>query len=173
MRVIAATNRDLSQEVESKRFREDLYYRINVVSVHLPPLRDRREDIPLLLDRFLGSEWSLDAEARILMENYSWPGNVRQLINALDRAMILAEDKVISADDLPNELSGLQSTRRDVGPLSSHPTDDLASLERSHIITVLKRENGNKAKAARVLGIHRRKLYRLIERLKINPDALE
>ncbi|MCA8996718.1 MAG: sigma-54-dependent Fis family transcriptional regulator [Planctomycetaceae bacterium] len=174
VRVIAATNRDLSKEVEASRFREDLYYRINVVSVRLPPLRERPGDIPLLLKNFVGSEWTIDPDAREKMEHYHWPGNVRQLINAVDRAMILADDKLITIDDLPREISDQPVTnRRTVAEIPVAPGDDLASLERNHIIAVLKRENGNKAKAARTLGIHRRKLYRLIERLKIDPDSLD
>lgn len=172
VRVIAATNRDLQKEVEEGRFREDLYYRINVMSLVLPPLRDRPEDIPPLIEHFLEPGWVLDPEARHALEAYHWPGNVRQLINALDRATVIADDKLITIDDLPREVIA------DVRPLTSPQPplldcgSDLASIERAHIITTLKQEKGNKARAARALGIHRRKLYRLIERLEIDVDSL-
>jgi len=180
VRVIAATNRDLQQEVESKQFREDLYYRINVMSLVLPPLRERAGDISLLIQSFLPPDWEVEPEARQIMEAYRWPGNVRQLFNALDRSMILAEDHIITVDDLPRELiqfaanhpgspsNGGMSTL----PVKSVTTDDLATIEKSHIIAVLKKERGNKARAARALGIHRRKLYRLIERFAIDPETL-
>ena len=171
VRVIAATNRDLEKEVQAGRFREDLYYRINVMSLVLPPLRERQEDIPLLIQHFLGENWQVDPEAREALTCYRWPGNVRQLANALDRATVLAEDGIILSEDLPREV--LQATPAAVNN-SGHPRaadgDDLATLEKSHIISVLRKEKGNKAKAARALGIHRRKLYRLIERLQIDVE---
>jgi DNA-binding NtrC family response regulator len=171
VRVVAATNRDLEKEVQAGRFREDLYYRINVMSLVLPPLRERPGDIPLLVQHFLGEEWKVDPEAMDALTHYRWPGNVRQLANALDRATVLAEDGTILPEDLPREV--LQGG----GPplVDGHPPgevgDDLASLEKSHILAVLRKEKGNKAKAARALGIHRRKLYRLIERLQIEVEA--
>lgn len=167
VRVIAATNRNLQQEVAEGRFREDLYYRINVMSITLPPLRQRREDIPLLLDHFLEAGWQIDPEARAALLNYDWPGNVRQLINALDRAMILADDRTIRLDDLPREIVPSESLTHRLPP--PHNGDaDLAAVERAHIIAVLQREHGNKARAAKALRIHRRKLYRLIERYGID-----
>lgn len=166
VRVIAATNRDLQKEVQAGRFREDLYYRLNVISVILPPLRERASDIPLLVDYFLGDGWDLEPAALELIKRYSWPGNVRQLINALDRAMVMADNHHISMEDLPCELR--HEVENVQTPLNSYAgVDDLASIEKSHIINVLHQENGNKAKAARALGIHRRKLYRLIERYGI------
>jgi len=163
VRLLAATNRKLIEEVEAGRFREDLYYRINVMSLELPPLRERKEDIPLLLDRFLGDDWEIEAPALQLVENYDWPGNVRQLINAIERAKILADDSIIRAADLPQEL-GAASASRSRTPITG---DDLASIQRSHIVEVLNREGGNKARAARALGINRRSLYRLIEKYRI------
>ena len=168
VRVIAATNRDLQTEVDEKRFREDLYYRINVISVNLPPLRERAGDIPVLINHFLTDGWELEPEARHLLEAYHWPGNIRQLINALDRATILADDKLITLDDLPREILHSNSAPVSGGVATSSCGCDLASLEKNHIISVLQREQGNKAAAARALGIHRRKLYRLIERYGID-----
>jgi len=170
VRIVAATNRDLEKEVAAGRFREDLYYRINVMSLVLPPLRQRQGDIPLLVRHFLGEKWQVDPEAMESLGRYHWPGNIRQMANALDRATVLAEDGIILNDDLPREV--LQGTIAAAGasPQELSGRDDLASLERSHIVAVLQKEKGNKAKAARALGIHRRKLYRLLERLRIEGD---
>ncbi len=164
VRVLAATNRDLGEEVTAKRFRQDLYYRINVLGIELPPLRNRREDIPLLVDHFLGPEWTVDAAAQQALQGCPWPGNVRQLKNALDRAMILADDHLISRDDLPREISA------DANAVATSPasdSSDLAALERAHILRILQQEGGNKSRTAKALGIHRRKLYRLLERFNI------
>jgi len=175
VRVIAATNRDLQKEVQAGRFREDLYYRINILSIDLPPLRNRGEDVNLLIDSRLGSMWELEPEARTALQNYSWPGNVRQLINALDRAMILADGGIITLDDLPQEIAQTDSQSAvPAMPSAESLHMDLSAVERAHIVAVLKKEKGNKAQAARSLGIHRRKLYRLIERFRIeNNDAHE
>ena len=108
VRLLAATNRDLAGEVEAKRFREDLYYRINVMTLELPPLRERRGDIRLLVQHFLGPGWEIEPAALDAMESYHWPGNVRQLINAIDRAKILCEGETIRLQDLPRHNSSLQ-----------------------------------------------------------------
>lgn len=179
VRVIAATNRDLEKEVRAGRFREDLYYRINVFNIHLPPLRERGADISMLIDKMLGDQFRMENSARDLLTSYAWPGNVRQLMNVLDRAMILAENQVITVYDLPREIMRQTLESRPASSSqyveSSMTTDDsseddLASIEKAHIISVLKKEKGNKARAARVLGIHRRKLYRLMERFGIKSD---
>jgi DNA-binding NtrC family response regulator len=165
VRLLAATNRHLADEVAAGRFREDLFYRINVMSLEMPPLRERRGDIPLLVERFLGEGWSLDAEAMQVIERYNWPGNIRQLNNAIERAKIMAEDHVVQLHDLPSELTG-PSTGESSGVRSA--SDDLADIERAHIVEVLNREGGNKARTARVLGINRRSLYRLIDKYEIS-----
>ncbi|MEZ6057597.1 MAG: sigma-54 dependent transcriptional regulator [Planctomycetaceae bacterium] len=166
VRILAATNRDLAQDVAEGEFREDLYYRINVMSLVLPPLRERSDDIPLLIHHFLGSDWSIDDDAQAALIAYHWPGNVRQLINALERAMILADDHVVTVDDLPHEV--IDSHPRDGRPTNTVGVKRLDLIERAHIIDVLRQEKGNKARAARSLGIHRRKLYRLLERFEID-----
>lgn len=169
VRLIAATNRDLMTEVEEGRFREDLYYRINVMSLVLPPLRERPDDIPLLIDHYLGEDWELESEARSALLQYDWPGNVRQLINALERAMILAEDSTITLDDLPHEVARNERTPGVSGkPDTANDSRKLDDLQRAHILAVLEQEQGNKARTARVLGIHRRKLYRLLDRYGID-----
>src|SRR5215208_601309 len=104
VRLLAATNRNLAKEVAANRFREDLYYRINVMSLELPPLRERTGDVPLLVRHFLGTSWEIEPEAVAALERYSWPGNVRQLINALERAKILCDSETIGLKDLPREV---------------------------------------------------------------------
>ncbi|MFO0886240.1 MAG: sigma-54 dependent transcriptional regulator [Pirellulales bacterium] len=166
VRILAATNRNMSQEVAAGRFREDLYYRINVMSLELPPLRKRMGDVPLLIEHFLGPGWEIDPAAAKQMQVYHWPGNVRQLINVIDRAKIMANDYIIRLQDLPREVIEavpLDSTNR---PAERVP-DDLDSLQRSKIVDVLKRVAGNKSHAAKTLGIERRKLYRLLEKFQI------
>jgi DNA-binding NtrC family response regulator len=170
VRLLAATNRNLAKEVEASRFREDLYYRINVMSLELPPLRERQGDIPLLVTHFLGTAWEIEPAAIEAMERYSWPGNVRQLINALERAKILCDSETISVRDLPREvLAPSSSSHVDNGLVT---TDDLATIQRGKVVEVLRRESGNKSKAARALGVDRRKLYRLLEKYSISDAEL-
>jgi DNA-binding NtrC family response regulator len=166
VRLLAATNRDMAQEVKAGRFREDLYYRINVMSLHLPPLRERPGDIRLLIEKFLGPDWTIEASAIGALERYHWPGNIRQLINALERAKILADDKRILLKHLPREISEAVNVRPSEAACAA--SDSLSSIERAHIIEVLKRERGNKARAARALGVNRRSLYRLLEKYQID-----
>ena len=161
VRLIAATNKDLGAEVAAGRFREDLYYRVNVLSIKLPTLRDRAGDIPILCKHFLGDSWQLAEGVLELFEAFDWPGNVRQLLNALERAKVLSDATgVITVDDLPPELlkEGCCPTPVVGG------TTDLDSLNRAHVLAILKQQNGNKARAARVLGINRRSLYRLLDK---------
>lgn len=169
VRLLAATNRVMEEEVKAGRFREDLYYRINVMSLQLPPLRDRVGDVRLLVQAFLSEGWEIEAEAIEAIEKYSWPGNVRQLINALDRAQIMADDGIIRCLDLPPEVLRPDSHEGHAHELQE---EELASIQRSHILEVLRRERGNKARSARKLGINRRSLYRLIEKYQIQPDEL-
>ncbi len=184
VRLIAATNRTLSDEVAAGRFREDLYYRINVMSLELPPLRKREGDVALLIKAMLGKEWIVTPEVTQVLESYHWPGNVRQLKNALERAQILANNNTITVDDLPSEIADVHEggthsrhafpTTTAQGNGSAHaapsplpPSTRLEDLEKAHIVDILRQQNGNKARTARVLGIHRRKLYRLLERYGI------
>jgi DNA-binding NtrC family response regulator len=164
VRLIAATNRDMAKEVREGRFREDLYYRINVLTIHLPPLREREGDIRLLVDHFAGPEWRVDDEVLKIFENYSWPGNVRQLQNAMERAKILSEDEWIRAHNLPPEIvKGAAATPdRQLGA-----NLDLDTLNKLHVEDTFKRFGGNKARTARALGIGRRTLYRLLEKYGI------
>jgi DNA-binding NtrC family response regulator len=166
VRLLAATNRDLEKDVAEGRFREDLYYRINVMSLQLPPLRERHGDVPLLVERFLGKEWTIRPDAMQALEAYRWPGNVRQLMNALERAQIMADERCIVLEDLPREVATALLVRPKL-EASTAEGDHLADIQRAHIIEVLTRERGNKARTARALGVNRRSLYRLLEKYNI------
>ncbi|MFM7846873.1 MAG: sigma-54-dependent transcriptional regulator [Planctomycetota bacterium] len=173
VRLLAATNRNLSAEVAAGRFREDLFYRINVMSLELPPLRERSGDLPLLIQHFLGTAWEIEPEAAQILQRYSWPGNVRQLINALERAKIMADDHLIRLVDLPREIQGEQAPP---SKLTAEPrttivsSDDLATMERGKVVEVMRRVAGNKTRAAKSLGVDRRKLYRLVEKYQIRDE---
>jgi DNA-binding NtrC family response regulator len=137
------------------------------MSLELPPLRERSEDIPLLLNHFLGSDWEIEDDAMRAMEHYHWPGNIRQLINAIERAKIMADEGQVRLRDLPREVT--QGRTRDP-LLACLDTDDLSYIERTKVVEVMRRERGNKTRAAHALGIDRRKLYRLIEKYDIQES---
>jgi DNA-binding NtrC family response regulator len=167
VRIIAATNKDLAQEVRAARFREDLYFRLNVVSLTIPPLRERREDIPLLVEHFLrrfGATKTLSPEALQILVNYAWPGNVRELANTIERVVILAPEGVIGPDDLPANI------RVSGGPAPG--PSSLAEMERLHLIRVLAETKGKKMQAARLLGIDLKTLNKKIRdyRIPLNPS---
>jgi DNA-binding NtrC family response regulator len=170
---LAATNRDLAQEVQDKHFREDLYYRINVMSLELPPLQERVGDVSLLVSHFLGPGWEIEPSAMEALERYHWPGNVRQLINVVERAKILCDTETITIKDLPREVVSYDMATNGA-PRSVDPgvIDDLAAIQRSKVVEVLRREAGNKSRAARALRIDRRKLYRLLEKYSITDSEL-
>jgi DNA-binding NtrC family response regulator len=175
VRVVAATNRRLEDEIQAGRFREDLFYRLNVLAIELPPLRERRQDIPELAEHFLTTRqlgptrYRLEPEAMELLERYDWPGNVRELANVLERAQILAEDHVITPDDLPETLVETPPAAVEVPEDPNH----LREVERRHVVDVLRREQGNKVRAARALGISRRALYRLIAKYRLAAAVSE
>lgn len=171
VRIIAATNRNMAAEVKAGRFREDLYYRINVMSLQLPPLREREGGVALLVRKFLGPDWQIEPDALAAIERYSWPGNIRQLINAIDRAKILADGRKVQLKDLPTDVV-LQTPSMSSTPSTDGTADrSLASMERAHLIEIMRRERGNKARAARALGVNRRSLYRLLERYGLAADG--
>ncbi|MFN8645857.1 MAG: sigma-54 dependent transcriptional regulator [Gemmatimonadales bacterium] len=170
VRIIAATNRDLEEEARRGRFRSDLFYRLNVITIHLPPLRDRREDILLLVESFLqrlasdnnAEPKALSAEALDAVMVYDWPGNVRELENALEHAWVLTRGDTIDNAALPERI-----TRRKKEPLvaeRSYPNPTLEVIERAYIMYVLQAEGGNKTRAAEVLGIDPSTLYRKLSR---------
>jgi DNA-binding NtrC family response regulator len=161
VRFITATNRDIEQEVADGRFRDDLFWRLHVLHVHVPPLRERSADIPLLAEHFLaGRPTTQDAMA--VLTAYAWPGNVRELRNALERAATLAPGREISTDDLPPRI-------RDAGTATARVADasrrnlPLRDLERAYILEVLRQTAGNKSKAAEILGLDRKTLYRKLD----------
>ena len=158
IRIVAATNRDLAAYVRAGKFREDLYFRLKVIDMHLPALKDRAGDIPLLVNRYLkefGGK-SVSAEAMHKLESYSWPGNVRELRNVVENMCVLSSSGDIDVDDLPDEVKGGSST-----VLSTSGT--LEETEKAKIIAVLKEVDGNRTKAAERLGISRRTIYRKLE----------
>jgi len=164
VRLLAATNRDLAKEVEAKRFREDLYYRINMLTISIPPLRNRGEDVRILADKFLGPGWEWEPQAAEAFYAYPWPGNVRQLMNAIDRAKILADDERITLANLPPEIRDYRAGNQ---PSPEYQENDLAAVNRSLVVNALRQEHGNKLKAAKRLGVSRRSLYRLLEKYEI------
>jgi DNA-binding NtrC family response regulator len=169
-RVIAATNRDLEEEIKRGSFRSDLYYRLNVISIVLPPLRNRPEDIPLLAEAFLKRTADLTGAAPIALEpeasdallRYSWPGNVRELENALERAAILAKDHSIAVSELPERVTEVKPDPLVSDAKQMNPTLD--TIERAYILWVLDNEGGNKSRTAEVLGIDASTLYRKLSR---------
>ena len=167
VRLIAATNRELAKEVAAGRFREDLYYRINVLSIPLPPLRDRAGDIRLLIEHFVGDQWRVSEDVLDLLENYGWPGNIRQLLNAIERAKILAEGDEITQENLPAEIVAASKQTISSSELKVGSKLDLDSLNKMHVEQVYHRNQCNKTKTAQALGIGRRSLYRLLEKYGI------
>lgn len=172
VRIIAATNRDLAEEVRAGRFREDLYYRINVLAMTLPPLRERQDDISRLIEHFLRRDFDcrlqLTDEARDAMIAYEWPGNIRELRNVLERAAILSDDGWIRTAQLPDDITGEHDATDFAGESA---TDRLEDRERIHVARILNREHWNRNKTAAILGVSRRSLYRLIEKYGIEkPD---
>lgn len=172
VRVIAATNRQLSERVRLGKFREDLYYRLKVVELNLPPLRDRLEDIPLLVDHFIKQFnnklnkdiKSVSEEVQKMFMEYMWPGNIRELEHTLEHAFILCRQSMITVEHLPPDFRKLSGDR---APLIKEETDYT-----QEILKALEKTGGNKAKAARLLGISRRTLYRKMEEYGIKNDEI-
>jgi two-component system, NtrC family, response regulator AtoC len=168
VRIVAATNKDLADEVKGGRFREDLYYRLNVVTIQIPPLRERREDIPLLAEHFAAKHGraegaAISAGARDLLVAHEWPGNVRELENVVARALALNPSGVILPEDLPDHLREGQAAAAPLaGVPAAHDRPTLAELERRYAAQVLSETGGNKTRAAEILGIDRKTLYRLL-----------
>jgi len=175
VRIIAATNRDVEEEVRRGNFRSDLFYRLNVIALELPPLRERKEDVLLLMETFLqdlatersGAPKALASEAMDAVMVYDWPGNVRELQNALEHAVVMSRSDLIEAASLPERI-----TRRKKEPLvadRAQPNPSLDVIERAYIMWVLQAEGGNKTRAAEVLGIDPSTLYRKLSRYEETP----
>jgi len=177
VRVIAATNRDLEAEYRAGRFRKDLYFRLDVVTIRLPSLRERRSDIPMLVHWFLdrhtnGSAIQVTGAAMKCLLQYDWPGNVRELENCVARATALGDGKLIDVSDLPPSI--LAHSHVEVGhsvPHASVPSTDLEDIERATIQRVFEQVNGDKVMAGRMLGISRATLYRKLKRYNIGAAA--
>jgi DNA-binding NtrC family response regulator len=180
VRIIAATNLLLTDEVKAKRFREDLYYRLNVIEIRLPPLRERREDIPLLVDAFLRKcaeanrkpLLGITEPALALLIDYPWPGNVRELENVVERAVTLTRGEKISPDDLPMVVQGARGDRRVVDDAADR-TLPLVEVEKEYIVRILEKTGGNKYQAAQLLGIDRKTLYRKLAEIEGKRSAIE
>ena len=185
---MAATNRDLAVMVEKGAFRKDLFYRLNVVNLRLPALRDRREDIPLLAAHFLdrtsrehGTKFTLSDEALRTMMRHDWPGNVRELENAVERACTMSSGPILHLGDLPTQLQqqGLEARRQAAPagePAGSAPAPELktlADLEREAILGAIRTLNGDKLQAARLLGIGKTTLYRKLKEYGIADPLRE
>ena len=193
VRVIAATNQDLARAVKESRFREDLYHRLNVIRINTPPLRQRREDIPILLTHYLSeaakeletAAKSIDTEALELLQTYDWPGNVRQLVNATRRLTVTAPGNVIAPQDIPPDLGGSETTQRSaqewtrslaawaerqLGIAEDEPLleEALPQFEKTLIEIALKRTNGHRQEAAKLLGWGRNTLTRKMKSLQMD-----
>lgn len=177
VRIIAATNLNLGEEVKAKRFRDDLYYRLDVIEIKLPPLRDRREDIPLLVESFLRKcgetrgkvVKGVSESALAMLLDYSWPGNVRELENVIERAVTLSRGEKIAPDDLPPNVQGARGDRR-VLDEAAEKTLPLHELEKEYIKKILEKMGGNKYQAAQTLGIDRKTLYRKLGEIEESKD---
>lgn len=174
VRLLAATNRDLKEEVKKGTFRQDLYYRLNVVNLHIPPLRDRKDDIPLLVNYFLakyslpsGQSKSLSHEALRRLQDYDYPGNARELENIIERSLALCDSSQIQVHHLPPDLGSSQHFHfTDIPAVQSNKS--LEDNEREYILSVLKGVDGNKTKAAKIIGIDRVSLWRKLKKYEKN-----
>jgi DNA-binding NtrC family response regulator len=172
-RILSATNKNLKEEVKAVRFREDLLYRLNVITIELPSLRQRKEDIPLLISSFLGSRMKtkvkkeISAKAVEMLMSYDWPGNIRELENVLERAAILCQNNLIEPQDLSLPTSSISFVN---GPAADNKVGTavpLKEIERLHIEGVLKSFRGNKTESAKILGISLKTLYTKIQQYQI------
>lgn len=172
-RIVSACNRDLESLVEANRFRQDLYYRLNVIRIDLPPLRERSEDIPLLADYFVrkfSGETSrkvdgIEPEALAALLDYRWPGNVRELEHTIERAVLLGSNPTIAVEDLPPQISRRRTSPPFASALAKGYT--LRDIEKEYISRVLEQTSGNKSEAAKILGVDRTTLYRKLEEYKL------
>jgi transcriptional regulator with PAS, ATPase and Fis domain len=173
VRIIAASNCNLAERVEQGKFRQDLYYRLQVIEIALPPLRERTEDIPLLVEHFLkrlererGRTFSVSPQALSVLVSYAWPGNVRELENALEAAVALSRSGVLTPEDFPLKV---RADFHDATRLEDFYTDlpSLDELEKRYVAHVLKVTRANKLKTAGILGINRKTLYRMVQRFRL------
>lgn len=174
VRIIAATNKDLRKEVDEGRFREDLFFRLNVIAIEIPALRERITDIPLLVHSFIkdfaqqNNKGNMDISAKTLsyLENYNWPGNIRELRNVIEGAVVMAKDDTITEDNLPAYIVGAKSEN----VINIESGMSLNEIEKNAIISTLALTKGNKTQAAKILGIGRKTLHRKLEEYKVNEE---
>ena len=167
-RLITATNRDLKREVEENRFRADLFYRINIIPIEIPPLRERKEDIPVLCESFLDeytremnkSAAPLSPELLRLLQRYDWPGNVRELRNIVERLVVLSADGEIDEANLPEEIRELDQDEKQTGEQTAALRHMTRAFEKEYITRIMKKNNGNVAKSAEEMCIARKNLYK-------------
>jgi two-component system, NtrC family, response regulator AtoC len=181
VRVIAATNKDLKQLIKTGAFREDLYYRIKVITIKLPPLRARRDDIPRLANHFLArfareNDKPVAAISEAAMEillHYDWPGNIRELENVIERTVVLSNQTTVTPDDLPPDISESDATEHEApaenGNFLLSDVPPLEELKKRYLVHVLRRTQGNVSRAAKLLKVDRRSLYRMLERYNLQP----
>jgi DNA-binding NtrC family response regulator len=169
VRVICATNRDLKEEIKRGRFREDLYFRLHVFTIHLPPLKERREDVPLLVQHFI-EKFNAETGKRVqgvspgamaILHDYAWPGNIRELRNTVERAMILTDGEMIDEEHLPPDM---RPTRPGAAMLRVPLGLQLRDVEKEYILASLQKNGGNKARTAELLGISEKTLYNKLNR---------
>lgn len=179
VRVVAATNRDLEKEVAEGRFREDLYWRLNVIHLHVPPLRERVFDIPLLVEYFLQktsrggrAPLEISPETLALLTAYSWQGNVRELENTIERAVALARGAVLTLEDLPERIRASGSSSAILAKARGRRLT-LEELEREYILEIMREAGGNKSKAAEMLGLDRKTLYRKLDEYRAQDASLD
>jgi len=176
IRLVAATNQDLEHAIDQGTFRQDLYYRLNVVSIEMPPLRIRREDIPLLASYFVEKYSAkcnrrvngISADARVLIRDYDWPGNVRELENAMERAVVLGTTMQILPDDLPE---AVLETGGAVSPPSAKYHEAVAQTKKQIILEAMEQASGNYTEAAKILEVHPNYLHRLIRNLDLKDQV--
>jgi DNA-binding NtrC family response regulator len=177
VRIVAATNHDLEKAVRDGKFREDLYYRLNVIAITLPPLRERRTDIPLLIEHFMakfgaGRKRTVSEEALKILMAYDWPGNVRELESVIERALLLGEGDRIQPADLPGAVRAGIAVRRGLMDLDIPESGiDIEELERTLIVKALQKSGGNVSRAARLLGLSRRTLQYRLEKIQGAPEG--
>ena len=175
VRIIAATNKDLMAEVEAGNFREDLYYRLNVVNIHIPPLRERKEDIPVLAEKFL-MEFAkaydkkvkhLDFQTMDILMNYNWRGNIRELRNVIERSVLVCDHKqeILDKGHLPYELTGVENPEKE-----ANENMTLSQYEKIIIRNTLRKYGGNKTQTAKALGIRRQTLYNKIKEYNLEEN---
>jgi DNA-binding NtrC family response regulator len=180
VRLLAATNRDLKEEVQKGTFRQDLYYRLNVINLHIPPLRDRKDDIPLLANYFLakysppnGKTKNVSPQALERLQEYDYPGNARELENIIERSLALCEGAEIQTHHLPTDLSKSQPFQPSSTKTGQQPIRSLQENEREYILSILKSVDGNKTQAAKIIGIDRVSLWRKLKKYEKNGIDLE